>query len=91
MLESLFNKVANLKACSFIKKRLQHRCFPVNIAKFLRIAFFIEHFRRLLLTNEKYANEKYTNEKNTNENYTNEKYRNKKYTKEKYANGKYTN
>ena len=36
MLESLFNKVAGLKACIFIKKRLQHRCFPVNIAKFLR-------------------------------------------------------
>ena len=36
MLESLLNKVAGLKACIFIKKRLQHRCFPVNIAKFLR-------------------------------------------------------
>ena len=24
----------------FIKKRLQHKCFPVNIAKFLRAAFF---------------------------------------------------
>ena len=23
----------------FIKKRLQHRCFPVNIAKFLRTTF----------------------------------------------------
>ena len=23
----------------FLKKGLQHRCFPVNIAKFLRIAF----------------------------------------------------
>ena len=23
----------SLKACNFIKKRLQHRCFPVNIAK----------------------------------------------------------
>ena len=34
--ESLFNKIADLKACSFIKKRLQHRCFPVNFAKFLR-------------------------------------------------------
>ena len=29
---SLFLK----KACSFIKKRLQRRCFPENIAKFLR-------------------------------------------------------
>ena len=24
-----------LQACNFIKRRLQHRCFPVNIAKFL--------------------------------------------------------
>ena len=45
MLESLFNKVAGLKAHNFIKKKLQHnfikkklqhRCFPVNIAKLLR-------------------------------------------------------
>ena len=35
-LESLFNKVAGLQACNFIKKRLEHRCFPVNFAKFLR-------------------------------------------------------
>ena len=28
----------------FIKKRLQHRCFPVNIAKCLSTAFYIEHF-----------------------------------------------
>ena len=26
----------SLKVCNFIKKRLQHRRFPVNIAKFLR-------------------------------------------------------
>ena len=25
---------------SFYKKRLQHKCFPVNIAKFLRIVFY---------------------------------------------------
>ena len=31
------------------KKRLRHRCFPVNIAKFLRAAFFIKHLRWLLL------------------------------------------
>ena len=35
VLESLFNKAAGLKVCNFIKKRLQHRCVPVNIAKFL--------------------------------------------------------
>ena len=38
VLESYFNKVADLKACSFVKKWLQHRCFPMNIAKFLRTA-----------------------------------------------------
>ena len=32
--EPLFNKVAGLKAYNVIKKRLQYRCFPVNIAKF---------------------------------------------------------
>ena len=26
----------------FLKRRLQHRCFPVNFAKFLRTPFFIE-------------------------------------------------
>ena len=31
-----FHKVTGLVACNFIKKRLQDRCFPVNIAKFLR-------------------------------------------------------
>ena len=36
VLESLFNKVAGLRARSFIKKRLQHRCFPVKLATFLR-------------------------------------------------------
>ena len=37
MLESVFNKAAGLQTCNIIKKRLQHRCFPVNIGKFLRI------------------------------------------------------
>ena len=36
MLETFFNNVAELKAGNFIKKRPQQRCFPVNIAKFLR-------------------------------------------------------
>ena len=35
VLESLFKKVESLQACNFIKKRLQRRCFPVNVAKFL--------------------------------------------------------
>ena len=37
MLESLFNKVAEIFE---IQNRLQHTYFPVNIAKFLRTAFF---------------------------------------------------
>ena len=39
VLESLFNKVTALKVDIFMKKRLQHRCFDVNIAKVLRTAF----------------------------------------------------
>ena len=31
-----FNKNTGLQYCNFIKKRLQHRRFPVNIATFLR-------------------------------------------------------
>ena len=36
VLKSLFNKVAGLKAGNFIKNRFERKCFPVNIAKFLR-------------------------------------------------------
>ena len=51
---SLFlNKVAGLKAYNFIEKRLQHRCFPDNIAKFLRTPFFKEHPWWLLLSVQK--------------------------------------
>ena len=32
-------------SCNFIKKNLKHKYFPVLVAKFLRIAFFIEHLR----------------------------------------------
>ena len=39
MLESLFNKVVDLKAYKFIKKILQQRCFPVKFEKFLRTPF----------------------------------------------------
>ena len=53
MLESLFNKVAGLQACNYFKKRLEHRCFPLNIAKFLRTALFIEHLQWLILYNRK--------------------------------------
>ena len=49
MLEAFFNKVAGLKACNFIKRRLQHRCFPEKFANFLRTPFFTEHLQCLLL------------------------------------------
>ena len=39
VLESVFNKATGLKACNFIKKRLQHRCFPLKFAKFLKAPF----------------------------------------------------
>ena len=32
-----------------LQKRLWHKCFPVDFAKFSRIPFFIEHLRWLLL------------------------------------------
>ena len=34
---------------TLLKKRLWHRCFPVNFAKFLRTPFLTEHLRWLLL------------------------------------------
>ena len=48
------NKVAGLKTWNFTKKRLQHRCFPVKFAKFLRTTFFTEHLRWLLLEMERH-------------------------------------
>ena len=37
-----------VKACNFIKRRLQHRCFPAKFSKFLRTPFFTEHLWWLL-------------------------------------------
>ena len=63
MLESVFNS-------NFIKKRLQHKCFPEKFAKFLRTSFFTEHLRWLLLfflkqrsKNEKIYSHKYIHRK----------------------------
>ena len=39
MLRCRFNEVCK----NFAKKRLQHRCFPVNIVKFLRTPTFEKH------------------------------------------------
>ena len=39
VMESLFNKVARQKTRHFIKKKPEHRCFPVKFAKFLGALF----------------------------------------------------
>ena len=40
LMESFFlNKAAGLQGCKFIEKRLQHRLFPVNIAKTFQNSF----------------------------------------------------
>ena len=44
-----FNKVTGLRPATLLKKRLWHRCIPVNFTKFLKTPFFIEHFWWLLL------------------------------------------
>ena len=50
MCQSLFfHKVAGLRPVTLFKKRLWHRCSPVNFAKFLRTPFLTEHLRWLLL------------------------------------------
>ena len=42
VLEPLFYKVGALKACNFIKKKLQHRCFSVKFSKFSK-TFFLQN------------------------------------------------
>ena len=54
-MQSLFNKVAGHKACNFIKRRLQHRCFPVNFAKFLRTPILKNVCERASIFMHKYA------------------------------------
>ena len=49
VLESLLNKVACLQAWNFIKKGLQHWCFHVKFAKFLRTPILKNICQRLLL------------------------------------------
>ena len=45
-----FNKVASLRAATSLKKSLWHRCFTVNIVKFLRTHFLTEPLQLLLLS-----------------------------------------
>ena len=52
-----FNKVTDLKVCNCIKKRLQYRCFAINMAKFLIPAFFIEYLRSLILNTHSFLHD----------------------------------
>ena len=45
-----FGKVTGLWPATLLKKRLWHRCFPVNFVKFLQTPFLTEHLWWLLLS-----------------------------------------
>ena len=49
VLEPPFNRLVGFNTCNFLKKRLRHRCFPVNIAKFLRALILMKICEQLLL------------------------------------------
>ena len=51
-----FNNVAGLRPATLLKKRLQHRYFPVNLAKFLRTRSPQNTSEQLLLINFKFEN-----------------------------------
>ena len=47
-----FNKVVGLRPATLLKKRLWHRCFPVNFAKLLKTPFLQNTSGRLLLNSD---------------------------------------
>ena len=47
-----FNKISGLRPATLCKKRLWHRCFPVNFRKFLKTPFLQNTSGRLLLNKE---------------------------------------
>ena len=49
MLESLFDKVAGLQACTFLKKKTPTQVFAVDITKFSRLPILKNNCERLLL------------------------------------------
>ena len=46
MVEFLFNKVAALKASNFIKKKLRHKCFLMNIVK---LCYFVSAMYQVII------------------------------------------
>ena len=55
VLETLYNKEACRKACNFTKKRHQHRCFPANIAKFLKTLFYFSINQKTVIIMDKFV------------------------------------
>ena len=49
-----FYKLAALRPATLLKKRLSHRRFPVNFAKFLRTPLLTEHLWWLILNEERH-------------------------------------
>ena len=55
MLEYLSKKIAGLNGSNFVKKRAQKRCFPANIAKFIKTPILKNIFERMFLALRKYV------------------------------------
>ena len=53
VLESVFNKIANLKACIFIKKETPTQVFSCKYCEIFENSFFIEHLFIILFQNFK--------------------------------------
>ena len=43
VLKNFAVSTGKLQTCNFIKKRLQHRCFPLNICEIFKNTYFKEH------------------------------------------------
>ena len=58
-LKIMQNSQENICVWVFIKKRFQHRCFPVNFEKFLGTPFFTEYLRWLIVYVKIFSNPVY--------------------------------
>ena len=60
VLEFLFNKVAGIQLCNFIKKILHHKCLPVNTANTLNNIYERQLLNVFLLENKHHFLRQYT-------------------------------
>ena len=44
--ESVFKKLQSLQPATLWKRRLQHRCFPANLAEVFKSIYFLEHIQK---------------------------------------------